>query len=659
MKQFRDCNFCILKTMSKSRQLAAIMFTDIVGYSALMGEDEQKAFKLLANNRSLQHPIITKFNGRWLKEIGDGVLASFSTVSDAVYCAKEIQEKCGDESELELRIGIHVGEVVFEGNDVFGDGVNIASRIQSIAPAGGIYISESVLRNVENKEGIQAEFVGEKKLKNVRHPVKIFRIQSEEQRGHEKASQLNHQREGSDKSIAVLPFVNMSSDPEQEYFSDGLTEDLITDLSQVNGLSVISRSSAMAFKGSNKRMIDIARELAVKYILEGSVRKSSMNIRVNARLIDAVEDVNLWSEKFSGQLDDIFTIQDKVSKSIVEALSLRLSHAEFSKLSEKPIQNPRAYELYQKAQYEMFQFREDGLKRALRYLDDALKIEGENPFIHAKKGAALCNLLNVANKVDRNVFNEIRRLADKVFELSPNSPMGYILLGYLSLYIGNIRDAVMQVQTAYNANPNDFDNLWLLILGYSYLGQSAEAEKYSVVMGEVDPYNPVYHALSCLVYYMKGDLTKAVIEIDKAYQVFPEVPQVQLYYAYFLVIDGKYHEAVPILDRYISNTAGSIFSVIGKLFKTAIHEPDNGFILSQVEEEKLKIDVEWSWLVADFYSLMKSNELALDWLEHAANRGFINYPLFSKFDPFLENIRKEPRFENLMSKVKLLYHQTS
>jgi tetratricopeptide (TPR) repeat protein len=173
----------------------------------------------------------------------------------------------------------------------------------------------------------------------------------------------------------------------------------------------------------------------------------------------------------------------------------------------------------------------------------------------------------------------------------------------------------------------------------------------------VDPYNPVYHTLAFLVYYMKGDQAKAVEEIKKAYQIYPEVPPVQLYYAYFLVIEGMSQQAIPILDRYISNTSGSIFSVIGNLFKVAVLDPDQNFTLTLEEQEKLKIDVEWSWLIADFYSYMKRKEVALDWLEHAITRGFTNYPLFEKYDPFLENIRDEPRFKNLMSKVKLLYQE--
>jgi len=238
--------------MSQTRQLAAIMFTDIVGYTALMGEDESKAFELIRRNRQLQKPLIEQFKGKWIKELGDGVLAIFQTGTDAVKCANQIQLACLSSKDLSLRIGIHLGEIIFEDNDVFGDGVNIASRLQTLAPIGGIYISEAVFRNIENQKEIETEFVKQEVLKNVKHPVNIYQLKlispikiMSDSNGHTDKPPVR--KKDLQQSIAVLPFVNMSNDIEQEYFSDGISEEIINSLVQLSQLRIVGRTSSFSF----------------------------------------------------------------------------------------------------------------------------------------------------------------------------------------------------------------------------------------------------------------------------------------------------------------------------------------------------------------------------------------------------------------------------
>jgi adenylate cyclase len=640
--------------MSSTRQLAAIMFTDIVGYTAWMGRDEQKAFELLDKNRQIQKPIIEQFNGRWIKELGDGVMASFTTVSDAVNAAIRIQQTCNASKEFQLRIGIHLGEVVFENDDVFGDGVNIASRIQAIAEPGAIYISESIYNNVSNKQGIETKFVKQEMLKNVTESVRIYEVLIE---GIQRQSSLKENTQSaaktiSEKSIAVLPFVNMSNDPDQEYFSDGLTEEIITDLSQIEELRVISRGSVMTFKGSKKKTRDIANEVGVRYVLEGSVRKSGNVLRIVAQLINADDEVHIWAEKYSGNLDDIFSIQEQVSRSIVATLKIKLSKAESEKLAFKPIKNAQAYELYQKAQYEVYRFKEEGLKRAIEYLDEALKSEGENALLYSKKGIVYCILFTLATKPETDYLERARSCASRVFDLDPGNSQGHVILGWITLYDGNCKNAVTHINRAYKANPHDPDTLLLLILGNFYLGFSEEADQAAFQMGNVDPLNPVYYALLSLCSYNKGDIDNAFKYIRKGYEIYPEIPQIQLYYAYFLTCTEQVDEANLILERYISETSGSIFQSIGLLFKCALNKTDPKNILNVEMENKLKMDVEWTWLIADFYSMMGKTADAMVWLEHAVSKGFINYPLLYQYDPFLKNIQKEKQFEKLINHVK-------
>ena len=277
--------------MSQVRQLAAIMFTDIVGYTALMGEDEQKAFDLLEKNRDIQRPIIEQFGGRWIKEIGDCVLASFSTVFDAVMCAGSIQQSASQVPDLQLRVGIHLGDVIFENNDVFGDGVNIASRLQTIAKAGGIYISESVYNSIHNKKGITANFLREEMLKNVKDPVKVYEVFIALADGLVQSTQrIPSQKENESsritpaKSIAVMPFVNMSNDPEQEYFSEGIAEEILNSLTHIKDLKVAGRSSSFQFKGKNIDLREAGEKLGVRTVLDGSVRKQGNKLRITAQL---------------------------------------------------------------------------------------------------------------------------------------------------------------------------------------------------------------------------------------------------------------------------------------------------------------------------------------------------------------------------------------
>jgi len=345
--------------MSQSRQLAAIMFTDIVGYTALMGEDEQKAFELLKKNRSVQRPIIEKFNGRWLKEMGDGVLASFSTVSDAVYCAKEIQKTCQDHPDLNLRIGIHLGEVVFEGDDVFGDGVNIASRIEPLSPVGGILVTEAVHNNLINKKDVESSYVGEEQLKNVKMLVKLYQVHVEgvepmvipgpSAAPQEVSPKSNNPRKIAfavagvllilllsyflysnfstqqqladtppkviDKSIAVLPFMDDSEGGDNQYFCDGMMDEILNHLQKIAELGVKSRTAVEPYRNSDLSFATKAQELEVAFILEGSVRKYGDRFRVTTQLIDVESGNHLWSETYDGVFSDtIFVIQSNIAK---------------------------------------------------------------------------------------------------------------------------------------------------------------------------------------------------------------------------------------------------------------------------------------------------------------------------------------------------------
>ena len=297
----------------KHRKLAAIMFTDIVGYTALMSNDEDNALRILQKNRDTVKVLVSRFNGEFLKEIGDGTLCSFGSVVDAVNCALEIQNTLKDEPDFKLRIGIHVGDVVVEeSGDVFGDGVNVASRIENLAVPGGISVSGQVYDNIQNKPTIETEFLGEKTLKNVARPVKIYAIGKA---GEPHAALKSHDAETTDTkktrpSIAVLPFDDMSPGKDQEWFCDGMAEEILNALAQVDDLRVIARTSAFAFKGKHGDIREIGRKLDVETLLEGSVRKAGNRLRITAQLIKVSEGSHIWSERYDRDMEDVFAIQD-------------------------------------------------------------------------------------------------------------------------------------------------------------------------------------------------------------------------------------------------------------------------------------------------------------------------------------------------------------
>lgn len=363
------------------RHLAAIMFTDIVGYTALMDMDEDAAFEMLERNREIHSEIIEKHHGKLLKEMGDGILASFGTVTDAVYCAGYIQRACENDPHLNLRIGIHQGEIVNQGQDVFGSGVNIASRIQSIAPVGGIWVSDSVQRNIQNKKGIEVEFVKEESLKNVKQPVRIYNVKvvcdELEKKGKgffQPKEAKTAQETQKPNSIAVLPFVNMSSDEEQEFFCEGISEEIINTIVQLPGLKVAGRTSCFSFKGKNEDLRVIGDQLGVSNILEGSVRKFGKRVRVTAQLIEASTGFHLWSNRYDRDLVDVFQIQDEIATEIAKQLQVTLLGKDVVPKVREQTRDVEAYQLYCKGR-SLYYRRGMALYEALRCFESALSID--------------------------------------------------------------------------------------------------------------------------------------------------------------------------------------------------------------------------------------------------------------------------------------------
>ncbi|MBK8605934.1 MAG: adenylate/guanylate cyclase domain-containing protein [Chitinophagaceae bacterium] len=330
-----------------SHQLAAILFADVVGYTAMMQEDEEDAVGKINRFRHSLETIAEELNGKIIQYYGDGALLLFQSSTDAAEFAKVLQMEINEPPVIPVRIGIHMGEVLLQKGNVFGDVVNIASRIQALAPPGGIYVSEIVYQNIANKKGLESVFIKQEKLKNVNDPVRIFEVLTSYSKPIIVPVALNAvSKVAEENSIAVLPFSNMSSDMEQEYFSDGLTEDIITQLSKIKALKVVSRTSVMQYKKNPKSIKEIGKELGVAVILEGSVQRSSNKVRITAQLIDAATDEHLWADSFDRSVKDIFVIQREVAISIATVLNKKLSKKEVENLDDAPSVDVQAYDLY-------------------------------------------------------------------------------------------------------------------------------------------------------------------------------------------------------------------------------------------------------------------------------------------------------------------------
>jgi len=331
------------------RKLTVIVSADVVGYSALMERDEAGTLeRLKANRRAIFDPRVTAHGGRIFKLLGDGALAEFASVVSAINCAHEIQEATEAERDvpeserIRYRIGITLGEVIVEGDDIYGDGVNVAARLQAMAPPGGVAVSRQVRDQVLGKVPVEFEDLGEHAVRNIERPVHVFAMRA----AGVGAPLPPSVQQGQRLSICVLPFANMSGDPEQEYFSDGITEDIITDLSKVSALSVVSRFTAFTFKGKPIDVAQVARQLKVSHVLEGSVRKAGNRVRITAQLIEGASDSHLWAERYDRDIGDIFALQDEISQAIVKALKLTLLPAEKKAIEQRSTTNPEAYKLY-------------------------------------------------------------------------------------------------------------------------------------------------------------------------------------------------------------------------------------------------------------------------------------------------------------------------
>jgi len=639
--------------MPQSRQLAAIMFTDIVGYTALMGKDEHKAFTLLNKNRQLQKSFIEAFNGRWIKELGDGVMASFNTVSDAVHAAIKIQEACKEANDFQLRIGIHQGEVVFENDDVFGDAVNIAARIQAAANPGCIFISETVNHNISNKKDIKTQFIREEVLKNVSLPVKMYQVIFA---GSEIIVPEKPAAAVIENSIAVLPFANMSSDPEQEYFSDGISEEIINMLAQVPNLKVIGRTSTFVFKGKNVDLRWLGEQLNASYILEGSVRKAGNKLRITAQLIKAADGYHLYSEKFDRELDDIFAIQDEISLAILKAVKIKLLEADKEAVLKKYTGNIEAYQFYLKGLYHYNKFTPDGFTKAVEYFQAAIAIDPN--YAIAYSGMAFCytNLVSYNWSPQENLLPKAIRAANKAFELDDESAESHLMVGRIKLHFEyKPKEAEIIYKKALAINPNSAEINVQLGFCAALLGRNEEALDYGSKAESLDPFSLLNLWYISVIYWVFCDVEKHLVTGNRMVEMAPNHPIGHMSLGIAYLPSKRYEEAIPELEMAIKlypdlmnlGCLGMTYGMMGEKMKAL-----------EIIEKMKKIDgadIAGNTWLGNVYGNIGEWDTAFAHYDLAVENQDNNVLWIKSFLRNSNLDMKDPRFVRLLKKIGLPY----
>jgi adenylate cyclase len=649
--------------MSSTRQLAAIMFTDIVGYTALMGIDEEKAFNILKKNREIQKPFIEQYNGRWIKELGDGVLASFPNATDAVLCAGSILQAVKKIPDLELRIGIHLGDVVFENNDIFGDGVNIAARLLSHATTGGICISETVHSNVSNKKGITTAFLREEVLKNVKEPVKIYEVNIDTS----SISGIDVKAEQSalpvtvfetigktpEKSVAVLPFVNMSNDPDQEYFSDGITEEILNSLTHVKDLRVAGRTSSFHFKGKNIDLRKIGQKLNVGTVLEGSVRKQGNKLRITAQLINVEDGFHIWSERYDREMDDIFAIQDEIALAITEKLKISLLEEEKAIIYKNPTENKEAYDLYLKGRFYLNK-RGAGIKKGLEYFQQSAEIDPAFALAYSGMADAYSILAFYGTLPPNNAIPKVKQNAEKAIQSDFSNAEAFTALAFISaFYDWNWMEAKKRFQRVFEINPNYapahyWFSYFLSFVEGNYEEGIKEARKAAELL---EPLESISHHVLSVTLINAGRYEEALQEAKMAIEL--DANSFPGYRALGISLAGLNlcEEAIEALQTCALNSARHplALSELSWVYSLLGNVPEAQKIMDELIMRS-KTEFISGVLLASTAYFSKNFEQALEFLEQAFIQRDCTLP-FIKVYPPCSFMRIDPRFQPFLNRM--------
>jgi TolB-like protein len=632
------------------RRLAAIMFTDMVGYTALGQRNESLSLALVDEQRKLLRPIFSRHKGREIRTMGDGFLVEFPSALDAVRCAYDIQRatrefnfSLPDEKRVHLRVGVHVGDVVESPGDISGDAVNVASRIESLAEDGGVCITRQVYDHVQNKFELPLVSLGNRTLKNVAEPVDVYKMVlpwSEERAA--PSTQLDKKR------IAVLPFTNISPDPADEYFADGMTEELISTISRISGLRVISRTSVRQYKNGSKGMEDIGRSLGAGSVIEGSVRKSSNRVRITVQLIDVKSDAHLWSDNYDRELEDVFAIQSDIATRVADSLRVRLLEGERKQIERIPTTDAEAHNLYFKGRYFWRQRTDEGLSRAIEFFK--LAVERDPDYALGYSGLADCYVASAVygRTSPKDTFPKQRSAALRAVEID-----GTLAEAHTSLAIGlawgmQFAEAEKEFKRAIelNANYSTAHHFYAQVLAIAgrFVEGISEAEKAR----ELDPLSPTTFFTVGFVRFLAGQTEKTITELMNYREIDPDYLPVNLWLGLAYLEKSKFGESIELIQSTISHLP------IGKpalAYAYARAGLKREALESMVGLEKIAKDQYDMLGIAGIYLTLGMAAESSNWFEMACANGRLEPDFLYRFYPWFAALSTNERFRMSQAEV--------
>jgi adenylate cyclase len=646
-------------TQAEQRRLAAIMFTDIVGYTALTQNNERLAMKLLEKHRELIRPILPKHSGREVKTMGDAFLFEFGSALEAVECAVEMQQALqnyneGVSDKVLVRVGIHLGDVIHREGDVYGDAVNIASRIEPLASPGGICISEQVFDQVRNKVPYNLARLQPRELKNVAFQIDVYKLDLPWESGMKPESEYDRHR------LAVLPFTSMSPDPDDEYFADGMTEEIISTVSGISGLEVISRTSVMGYKGTTKRVKEIGKELEVGSVLEGSFRKAGNKIRITTQLIDVTGDKHLWAQSYDRELDDVFAVQSDIAKQVAEALRVKILPQEVKRIAKTPTTSVDAHELYLKGRYHWNERSKESILKAIDAFQSAVKIDPS--FALAYSGIADCYsvLADHEHMPRAEAYEKAYESALKATQIDDTSAEAHASLGFA--VFGHSRDAKAseaEFMRSIELSPSYASAYqWFAVL-LAYTGREKASLEMALRALELDPLSPQIATFAGIAYAGVKNYDLAEKQFFRALDLQPGFLPALYNLTYTYWQEGKFVEAErQIEDNFARDkndysyklSLATQYALTGKAAeaKTALTDADTSPHLPH----------QYDFLRVLLYIALGEIDRAVSLTEEEFERdaGWIGT---IGFDPLLAPIRFNPKVQSMLMRLGAPAEHTS